>query len=407
MNGQEGKMKAMNKLLEQDLKHAVSKNDTGSSLGKSKKNPSSGTAVITSERPMLASGTKANSHCFSETAKTLMPSPPKKPPRVKLAPGDQIPHSISALSNRTNTSLLHHNIRPHKQPKSVVPGVPQDSRCRDPDFLIMDRRHDLGSLICLPKEPDVIRTPSFVREGAFRFLDLPVELRLPIYEYLIQPEHYALHWVDGNQKSKLLTHSLPKRSAACQPRLSSDTLSRRRDLQRRRFHPNHKAVLMREQQHRLPSPVTLLWVCRQIYIETSALFYSQSTFTFTLLSTLRHFMATLTPSSKASLQHLDISHVAYGHPAKTHDQIWKIKADKAWEDLCWRIAQECPNISHLHLTLDYAHSKLQFVPFFEARRDVFGTDWMMALWGLCRLGAPGGVDVSDPERDDGGKCLGA
>ena len=122
-----------------------------------------------------------------------------------------------------------------------------------------------------------------------------------------------------------------------------------------------------------------------MYTEASAMFYGRSFFVFNLVSTLRHFMDTLSDSSKASLKKLRLIHKAYGHPARTNDQIWKVKADSAWENLCWRISKECPSIVYLSIDFDYQYSRLQFVPFFEARRHIFGTDWMIALWAFVGL----------------------
>ena len=115
------------------------------------------------------------------------------------------------------------------------------------------------------------------------------------------------------------------------------------------------------------------------------MFYSKSTFIFEGVGPLQHFVKNVTLNNKASITKLKLIYKAYGHPAKTENQIWKVKADRKWEDLCWRISNEFSSLTHLILDLDYGYSKLQFVPFFEANRRVFGTDWMMPLWAFDDL----------------------
>ena len=110
--------------------------------------------------------------------------------------------------------------------------------------------------------------------------------------------------------------------------------------------------------------------------------YSRSTFIFEGIGPLRHFIDNVTPQNKASITKLKLTYKAYGHPARTENRIWKIKADRQWEDLCWRISYECPSLNHLILDLDYGYSKLQFIPLFELNSHTFGTEWRLALWAF-------------------------
>lgn len=130
------------------------------------------------------------------------------------------------------------------------------------------------------------------------------------------------------------------------------------------------------------SPVALSWVCKKMYSEASSIFYSKSTFIFEGIGPLRHFMNNATPQAKASITKLKLIYKAYGHPAKTEDRVWKSKADRKWEDLCWRISYELTSVTHLILDLDYGYSKMQFVPLFDTNCYVFGTEWRIPLWAF-------------------------
>ena len=332
------------------------------------------------------------SNTFSQTVKPLVPTPPKRRPDVKLGQSNAFRSEAYEPNARTSSELRKYINSQVKPPKLVVPGLSQDSRCRDPDFLIKDQRHENGGLVFLPKEPDIKRTPLFVRDGHFRFLDLPAEIRNQIYGYLIEPECYTIKWDGEGRRGHQLTHRLPKRSNACQPRLSQSTRQRRLDLKK-----SPRCVgreLLMKDLYSDCSPVALSWVCRKMYGEASSMLYSRSTFIFDGIGPLRHFMDTVTSQNKASITTLKLVYKAYGQPSRTENRIWKAKADRAWEDLCWRISYECPAVNHLVLDLDYGYSKLQFVPFFELDSRTFGTTWRAPLWAfegldlrscICRL----------------------
>lgn len=269
-----------------------------------------------------------------------------------------------------------------KEPKKVLPGLPQDSRCREPDHLILDRRHLMQPgvpLIHLPKEPTTTRSLRYTPKGHFPFLILPGELRNKIYDYVIPREIYALDWLGGNQKSKTMTYRLPRRSKAFGPRLKADALERRVLLRNIRY-VGRKNIM--EEQYRESSPVSLLWVCKQMYPEASSMFYSKSTFLFSLLGTLRHFLDTLHPQNKASITRLAINYHAYGHPVKTENQRWKARHDRAWEDLCWKVSEECTSLTNLALDLVLNKSPLRFTSFDNAADHGVSTRWMLPLWAF-------------------------
>ncbi|KAL9636913.1 MAG: hypothetical protein Q9164_002529 [Protoblastenia rupestris] len=279
-------------------------------------------------------------------------------------------------------------------PPSIIFQRPRQpkTRSRYPDplsggkergFFLHDRHHGHKALAHLPKEPHVGRAPSFVPKGQFRFLDLPGELRNQVYDYCVPRTHYALKWIDGKKKSGSLTYTLPRYGKASEPRLQADVIENRR-LTRKVRDSGRKAVM--DDLYRQVNPVSLLWACRQMYPEAASVLYAKSTFSFVLPSTLRHFLNTLTAANKASITSLKIKHQVYGHPAKTEDQRFKAKADRSWNDLCWRISDECSSLSHLGLEMDLNRCPISFGSLDAAMAGGFGTKWMQPLWAFQEIG---------------------
>ncbi|KAL9126064.1 MAG: hypothetical protein Q9217_004822 [Psora testacea] len=251
----------------------------------------------------------------------------------------------------------------------------------DPEqgIFVLDRRHERKALTSLPKEPHTERALRYIPRGQFPFLELPGELRNKIYNYAIPCESYAINWVHHKQRSRSLTYRLGGRDKAFAPRLEPDVIERRRAT--RNLHNSVRGIIM-EDVHEQINPVSLLWVCRKMYPEAATIFYGKSTFSFTFLSTLRHFLNNLTVADKAAITRLTVKYQAYGHPAKTENAIYKHKHDKAWEDLCWRIADECPSLTSLALDLNLRRCPISFGPLEIAHIGGFSTKWMQPLWAF-------------------------
>lgn len=274
--------------------------------------------------------------------------------------------------------------RQPKQPQTRITPTPRvGGRCQEPDFLILDRRDPARpdiELIRLPREPEVPRSQRTAPAAPFRFLDLPAELRNKIYEQIIQPDMYALDWHGDSQRSRSLTHRLPMRSRATWPRLTAETIKRRETLRRNPRTPERKQLM--DDLYRQSSPVALLLVNKQMHREASTIFYGASIFAFDLLGTLRYFLDHLTPASKQAIRTLNLTYNTYGYPGRRNNQGWKDRHDRVWEDLCWRVSDELPTLTHLTLHLNMRRSPLLFPPLAQARYDAFGTAWMMPLWAF-------------------------
>ena len=257
--------------------------------------------------------------------------------------------------------------------------------------LILDRR-DLANpeigLVLLPQEPQTPRFERHVPSQPFNFFALPGEIRNRVYDLIIKPRAFNIKWLHSSQKSKSLTHyhvdtylSTPRSRYV---RLSQESKDRRIALRRRLPEAERKKLF--DDLYSRHSPCPWLYVNRQMHNEAASVFYSKADFSFSLMGTLRHFLNHLTPPAKAGIRNLQITYNAYGHPARTSNRVWKQKHDQIWDDLCWRVSDECPSLTNLGLDLNYRKSPLRFLPLDEAHLDIFATEWMLPFWAFQSIG---------------------
>ena len=266
-------------------------------------------------------------------------------------------------------------------PKKVIPGLVQNPRL---DLSASELLHGRKEpLVCLPCEPNTKRALRYTPKGRFPFLKLPGELRNRIYDYAIEQHYYHIEWVENNHKSKSLTYRLPKLGGSYGPRLEAGAARRRRQLDICQRVPSQKR-LAEGAIH--AGPTALLAVCSKMHDEACSVFYSKSSFTFHGLGALRHFLNHLSPVATTSLTHLSIKYRAYGEPNRTEDQKWKVKHDRLWEDLCWRIADQCTSLTRLSLDLKLNKSPLWFAPFDLADGAGIGAQWIKPLWAFQDVG---------------------
>lgn len=287
------------------------------------------------------------------------------PPRQPTS--RHIPHRPSHLCRR--------------RPEEVIPGLTQDQNL-DPSAS-EHLHHPKKPVICLPREPITKRALRYGPKGHFPFLELPGELRNKIYDYAIAKQDYDIRWVNDNHKSKSLTYQLPRLGKAYRPCLEPNAARRRRELDCSRRVPNQKRL--REGSIH-SGPAALLAVCSEMHTEACSVFYSKSTFAFNGLGALRHFLNNLSPVATKALTQLAINYRAYGEPNRTEDQKWKAKHDRLWEDLCWRVADQCISLTDLSLDLTLNKSPLWFAPFDLADEAGIGAQWIKTLWAFQDVG---------------------
>ena len=115
--------------------------------------------------------------------------------------------------------------------------------------------------------------------------------------------------------------------------------------------------------------------------EAASVFYAKSTFHFHALGALRHFLDQLTPVATKSITSLALKYQAYSNPQFRDNQIWKAKHNRLWDDLCWRVADEC-SLKNLLLDLTLNISPTTFCSLDEAEFEGIGAAWIKPLWAF-------------------------
>ena len=87
----------------------------------------------------------------------------------------------------------------------------------------------VSTLLPVELEGDPKRIPVWLPETKpFRFLDLPVELRIKIYRYFFKAQHYKIKFF--SRKIEALTYTLPDRPRCEDPKLLASVMRRRRQF---------------------------------------------------------------------------------------------------------------------------------------------------------------------------------
>ena len=270
----------------------------------------------------------------------------------------------------------------HSFPSNAPPGMPGYSA-----FKILDMRHCAPGmpLVRIPCEPEVPRALRYERKGTFKFFELPGELRNKIYDLAIKEQHFAIEWICDNHKSKSLTHRLPRVSKNAGHFLKLD----REDAdQRRSLDQTAKKFKSRlpDEYFAKKTPVAPLLVSKQMHEESSSVFYSKCVFAFHGLHILNCFLDRLLPTAKASITRLVIKYRAYGYPEFKHNQWIKNRHDRSWEDLCWRVTNECTSLSQISLDMVLNKSPVYFCALDDIEASGMGTLWLRPLRAFQYVG---------------------
>ena len=194
----------------------------------------------------------------------------------------------------------------------------------------------------------------------FRFLDLPTEIRVKIYLYFFEPQHYKIRFI--SEKVKALTYTLPDRPKCEDPKVPASAKRRRRQFDYpRRIRSKETDIPPFEL---MPGPCSLLLAHPRIGCEAAAYFYRIQAFSFSSCRVLNAFMDMLPLSSKQAITDVRLSHVTAGYPQYNFIMYWhepsgeirrystqryKVANDNIWEETLWRLSDEMCNIERLSI----------------------------------------------------------
>ncbi|KAI9832381.1 MAG: hypothetical protein M1819_004369 [Sarea resinae] len=234
----------------------------------------------------------------------------------------------------------------------------------------------------------------------FRFLDLPAELRIKIYEYVFPPQAIEIVRRKGGRG---ITYRVGK--AGSSPSTSTSSTNGKDDANngngKRSKNPSVVTAATSTSQStptksKKPKgrPNTrsfrsdnvsahLALVSRQLYNETTPLLYNNATFSFGSPYALRHFIGRLQPRTRAQVHHVSIAAAAYGEPNRTADRRWKARADYAWLVACQTAGDALAQLRSLHLALHL--SDWQQLCRIRADGHARSQAWMALFWAFGGL----------------------
>lgn len=188
-----------------------------------------------------------------------------------------------------------------------------------------------------------------------------------------------IEWLNNNNKNKTLTYRLRREPTGRMPgpylMLNAAAAHRRNALNR----PGRSTLQHLPEEYYGKVPVAPLLVCKKMHEEASSVFYSKSAFNFHGLRALDHFLDKLQPIAKTSITQLFIRYRAYGHPEETINKCFKYRHDRRWEQLCWRVGDECTSLTHLSLNITLNKSPVSFCAFDDVEAASLGAQWIRPL----------------------------
>jgi hypothetical protein len=215
------------------------------------------------------------------------------------------------------------------------------------------------------------------------FLDLPGEIRNPIYMLLFQRTDYELRWLSEPRNTpnrfRSLTYweyNLPRdwldeTRAWADIKVGESTgwdlvfsgpkfhgcgeraLERRRNLFKEWRLRNYRAPM-----GTAPSRAALLQTCRQINVEATPFLYSEASFGFADTGLPHRFLSCLRPPTKRWINKIYLQHQTYkeGFWRQGTPGALKMKVHDSWMSTCRRVAnrQELPNLKEvfMHFTVN-------------------------------------------------------
>lgn len=204
-----------------------------------------------------------------------------------------------------------------------------------------------------------------------RFLRLPMEVRLLIYAYTWEDEVYAIDWIPGQEA------------------LGSEVVCLREEVLSNDFHRQHcqrdeigwkihnnilhwvyrngqwHSIRYKDYSPRAPdfpfNRAALLLTCRQIYEETSRIFYNNIILRLPDYEVVQRLLSILSPASKSSIRSLEVMYYPPADPPEDEDcgtrycDPWYVDEEKqrdAWADAIKTIAEQLTGLTNLTL---YTH----------------------------------------------------
>ncbi|KAK5719996.1 hypothetical protein LTR15_007269 [Elasticomyces elasticus] len=214
--------------------------------------------------------------------------------------------------------------------------------------------------------------------GPSRFLALPAELRVKIYELIFSPALtvvFRRKLPVPNQRKKGGIHwryaTEPHRGPTSQVRYCNELPMSDRTREKRKLPQGHALTL-----------VGILFVNKQIYEEATAVLYGETTFLFERFEIARTFLRTAGSMNLEAIQSLVLEHVTQtsNHTDKAAEK--QLKAEKSFANMCRQFNENLPKLKNLRVAIELSGPD-QIVPRYANRGSKtfnitqYGERWWM------------------------------
>ncbi|KAK5689909.1 hypothetical protein LTR97_012669 [Elasticomyces elasticus] len=230
--------------------------------------------------------------------------------------------------------------------------------------------------------------------GQSRFLALPAELRIRIYELVLSPSVTVVFRRKLNRGPHINRYNGSRRPihwrCATEPR---DTPTR----QVRFCHPGHEC----ETQFRQTPPVLahILFTNKQIHREATAVLYENCTFFFEPFRLARTFLRNAGQANLENIRNVTLKHIAQMLGRGPNAQVIKKKAEQGLVNMCRHVVDALPNLKKLIVRIELHERWDNIVPEFSeqasvtySKQDYEARFWMRAISMFAELKSL--VDVS-------------
>ncbi|PLN78313.1 hypothetical protein BDW42DRAFT_202228 [Aspergillus taichungensis] len=164
------------------------------------------------------------------------------------------------------------------------------------------------------------------------FQCLPAELRLKIYAYL-----FTIYRVEIIRRKSKKTEGTKK----LYYRLYSKRLRPRVDKNQEK--PGRWWIKS--------LPMTLIFTCRSIYLDTILLLYANTQFVFATTNAMTRFIKITPSDAQAAIRHVELKHIMYNEPRLTEFRIYKARSDMAFYLACEDMALAFKGLRVLHVDM--------------------------------------------------------
>lgn len=103
----------------------------------------------------------------------------------------------------------------------------------------------------------------------------------------------------------------------------------------------------------------LIYVCKQVHIETIGLLYQNTTFGFDSPNRIRGLLTVLPKANLKNITRIQLHYHTYGEPKESKDVQWKQKHADSWSRACKSAAKQLVNLQHVELWVHLSDTSVQ------------------------------------------------